>query len=121
MRGPSNQVAVPITPSGPWPSVQHGSWGGRGRSGFPGPQPRVEELSDGPRKSFGSEGLLEKAAGAFFKSRMEADIVDVAGDEENFQVGFDHSEVLGHLSTAHTRHDDVRQQQIENARLLRYQ
>src|SRR5215471_7625583 len=83
-RGPSNQAGCENPSSGPRPSVQHCSWGGRGGIAFPGAQPHVEELSDGPRKSFGREGLLQKTGGAFLKSRMEADIVDIAGDEENF-------------------------------------
>src|SRR5690606_20970732 len=83
--------------------------------------PRVQHLADLAREPFRAERLLDEGDVGVEHASLRDRVPGVAGHEEHAQAGAQRRELLGQLAPVHLRHDQVRDEQVERARLPRRQ
>ena len=67
------------------------------------------------RQGRGGKGLLQEGHAFVQDALMDDGILGVGGGKKNLGAGLECSDTIGQLFTAHMRHDDIGEQQINVA------
>ena len=79
---------------------------------------RIQELPDRVCQNVRSKRFLQERGLMLFQSNIDADVVEISGHEQDFEVRINQMQAARQFPSIHGRHDHVGQQQVELAALL---